>query len=145
MKLPVRLLALLSTLLIPSLALAQYQPGYTQQSGTFFSGGATFGFGFGGAGCANTLCYIGYTIINLINNVAVPLVFALAFIVFLYGIAKAYIFSSGDPEEVKKGHKLVLWGLVAFAVMISIWGLVNIVANTFGLSGIYAPIFPRSY
>lgn len=80
----------------------------------------------------------------MINNVLVPVLFAIAFIVFLYGIARAYIFSGGDPGKVAEGHKLLLWGLVAFVVMISVWGLVNVVANTFGLQGAYAPLLPSS-
>jgi hypothetical protein len=123
----------------------QFAPDYTQQSTTFYTYGTTGGFwggGFGGAGCVDTICYISNVIIFTINSVLVPLIFAIAFIVFLYGIAKAYIFSQGDLEAVSKGHKLILWGLIGFAVMISIWGLVNIVANTFGLGGQYVPNAP---
>jgi hypothetical protein len=87
---------------------------------------------------------VAQNILYLINNVLVPVLFAIAFIVFLYGIARAYIFSGGDPEKVKEGHKLLLWGLIAFVVMISIWGIVNVVANTFGLAGSYAPQTPSS-
>ncbi len=130
---------LLAGFLIPGLVFAQ---SYTQQTTTFFSGGlvGTNGYGI----CANSICGIATTILYIINSVLVPVLFAIAFIVFLYGIAKAYIFSAGDPEEVKKGHKLLLWGLIAFAVMISVWGLVNVVANTFGLTGGYAPMMPTS-
>ncbi len=113
---------------------------FTQTTQTFFSGGVVGGQFFGG--CLGTICSVASTILYIINSVLVPLIFAVAFIVFLYGIAKAYIFSSSEPEEVKKGHTLILWGVVAFAVMISIWGLVNIVANTFGLAGYYAPPLP---
>lgn len=84
------------------------------------------------------------TILFLINGVLVPVLFAVAFIVFLYGVAKAYIFSHGEPGEVEKGHKLILWGLIGFAVMISLWGLVNVVAGTFGLSGFGAPSLPTT-
>ncbi|MCR4276079.1 MAG: pilin [Candidatus Parcubacteria bacterium] len=105
----------------------------------------SFGLGITiGNVCTNTLCAVAQNILYLINNVLVPLLFAIAFIVFLYGIAKAYIFSAGDPEAVKQGHKLLLWGIIAFVVMISIWGLVNVVANTFGLAGYYAPPTPSS-
>ena len=116
---------------------------YTQQTTQFFTGGV---FGIPGAvgGCASNICYVASTIINMINNVLVPVLFAIAFIVFLYGIARAYIFSGGDPGKVAEGHKLLLWGLVAFVVMISVWGLVNVVANTFGLQGAYAPLLPSS-
>ena len=120
-----------------------YTQPYTQSTVTFFSGGV----GGGPLGsCASSLCGVASTILYIINNILVPLLFAIAFIVFLYGIYKAYIYSAGDPEEVAKGHKLVLWGLIAFAVMISIWGLVNVIANTFGLNGVYGPgRLPSSY
>ena len=87
---------------------------------------------------------VAQNIINIINGILVPVLFAVAFIVFLYGIARAYIFSGGDPEKVKDGHRLLMWGLIAFVVMISIWGLVNVVANTFGLAGSFAPPTPSS-
>ncbi|MBU6490756.1 hypothetical protein KGQ25_01120 [Patescibacteria group bacterium] len=95
--------------------------------------------------CVAGICTVAETILYLINSVLVPLLFAIAFIVFLYGIAKAYIFSGGDPEKIKDGHKLVLWGLIGFVVMISLWGLVNVVSNTFGLAGYGAPSTPTSY
>ena len=95
--------------------------------------------------CTSAICDVAYTVLYLINDVAVPVLFAVAFIVFLYGVAKAYIFSKGEPAEVAKGHKLILWGIVAFVVMISIWGLVNVVSSTFGLDGFFAPNTPTSY
>lgn len=94
--------------------------------------------------CSTTICAVATNLIYLINGVLVPVLFAISFIVFLYGIAKAYIFSSGDEEGVKQGHKLLMWGIIGFVVMISMWGLVNIVANTFGLAGAYAPPTPSS-
>jgi hypothetical protein len=105
----------------------------------------SIGFGSGDACVGNYIECLGTGIINVINGIFVPVLFAIAFIVFLYGIAQAYIFSKGDKTAVEQGHKLVLWGIIAFAIMISVWGLVNVVANTFGLSGYYAPIPPTSY
>ena len=81
-----------------------------------------------------TLALIGANIIVLINNVLVPLVFAIAFIVFLYGVATKYILSNGDEGKVKEGHTLILWGIIGFVVMVSLWGIVNVVANTFNLN-----------
>lgn len=88
------------------------------------------------------LCGIASLIIYLINTVLVPLLFAVAFIVFLYGIAKTYIFSHGEPGEVEQGHKIILWGLVGFFVMVSVWGMVNVIATTFGLNQVGSPTTP---
>lgn len=113
---------------------------------TFASAAWSFSFSIGsGDACVSSyIGCLGTQIINIINGVLVPVVFALAFIVFLYGIAKAYIFSAGEPEEVAKGHKLLMWGIIAFVVMLSLWGLVNVVAGTFGLGGVSAPQTPSS-
>lgn len=98
-----------------------------------------------GSGCVTGICGIANTIIYLINSVLVPLIFALAFIVFLWGVYKAYILSHGEAAEVSEGHKLILWGVIGFVVMVSLWGMVNVVANTFNLTGINAPTPPVSY
>ena len=105
----------------------------------------SFGISIGTGSCASSICALGSTILYIINSILVPVLFAVAFIAFLYGIVKAYIFSAGNEEEVKKGHQLILWGIIGFVVMISLWGLVNIVANTFGLAGYSAPVLPMSY
>lgn len=84
-------------------------------------------------------------IISIINNILVPLLFAVAFIVFLWGIFKAYILNAGDEAGREQGHKLVLWGIIGFVVMLSLWGLVNVVSGSFGLQNYTAPPPPTSY
>lgn len=91
------------------------------------------------------ICSVASNIVYLINSVLVPLLFAVAFLMFLYGVAKTYIFSHGESGEIETGHKIILWGVIGFVVMLSLWGLVNVVANTFGLTGISAPPLPTSY
>ena len=94
--------------------------------------------------CAG-ICGVASTVLYLINYVLVPLIFAISFLVFLYGIAKTYIFSRGESGEIAQGHRIILWGLIGFVAMVSVWGMVNVVANTFGLTGVAAPILPTSY
>ena len=72
----------------------------------------------------------GSLIINTINNIIVPVLFAVAFIVFLYGAFKTFILGAGSEEVAKEGKSLMLWGLIGFFVMVSIWGLVNILTGT---------------
>lgn len=81
-------------------------------------------------------------ILSLINDVLVPLIFAIAFIVFLWGVFKYFIAGATEPESRKKGGQLVLYGVIGFAIMVSVWGLVNVVTNTFSLDSQYHPAFP---
>jgi len=139
-----------AVLIAPSLALAQTSV-YSDSSGNFQYTSNNFSIGWGtGAGGAfacgtNNICRVASTIIYIINYVLVPVLFAIAFIVFLYGVFKKYIWSRGDETAVEEGHKLILWGIVGFVVMISLWGLVNVVASSFLLSGYSAPPTPVSY
>lgn len=140
--------ALLSVPLLATAASVYVGPegvGYSNNSGStqIFLGSGQGGMPFVCNG--NTICRVASTFLYIINYVLVPLLFAVAFIVFLYGVATKYIFSHGDKGKVEEGHKLILWGLVGFAVMVSLWGLVNVVINTFGLAGYRAPLPPTSY
>ncbi len=68
--------------------------------------------------------------INLINNVAVPLIFALAFLVFIWGVFQYFIAGAGNEEKRDTGKQFMLYGIIGFFVMISVWGLVRILTGT---------------
>ena len=80
-----------------------------------------------------SLFQAGTEITRLINTVLVPLVFAIAFIVFIWGIFQYFIAGGHDEEAKEKGRSLMLYGIIGFFVMIAVWGLVNILVNTFDL------------
>ncbi len=81
-------------------------------------------------------------IVNFINNVLVPLIFAVAFIVFLFGVFRYLIAGAANPESRKNGQQLVMYSLIGFAVMISVWGLVNLLVGTFGFDSNTRPCLP---
>ena len=81
-------------------------------------------------------------VINLINNVAVPLLFAVAFIVFIYGVFK-YFISGGGEKGKKEGLNLVFYGIIGFFIMVSVWGLVHILIGTVQTNNLQ-PTFPQA-
>ncbi len=64
----------------------------------------------------------------------------LALVVFFWGLAK-FIYSAGDPEAVKNGKQLMIWGIVGIFVMVSLFGILVILGNTFNLE-IGIPLLP---
>lgn len=87
----------------------------------------------------NNFADVGQFIINFISNILVPVIFALAFIVFIWGAFQAFIVGATSDEAATKGKNLMLWGLIGFFVMVSIWGLVNILTGTFQFGNNVAP------
>jgi heme/copper-type cytochrome/quinol oxidase subunit 4 len=73
-------------------------------------------------------------LIGIINTVVVPIIFALAFIVFLWGVVNYYFLSGDDEGKRSEGHQFILWGIIGMVVLVSVWGLVNMLLSTLGLA-----------
>lgn len=67
----------------------------------------------------------------IIGNL-VPLLFAIAVVGFIWGVIQM-VLNPEDAEKRKQGKMYMVWGIVGLFVMLSIWGLVQILANTFGI------------
>lgn len=75
--------------------------------------------------------------IGRIVNLAIPIVFALALLVFFWGLVK-YIW--GGAEDKDKAKNLMIWGVVALFVMAAIWGLVAWLGSTLNIDQEAAPV-----
>ncbi len=115
-------------------------PGLGFLNGNTNSSGTSFGFSTKSS-CNGATGYA-IIILGIINTILVPLIFAISFIVFLWGMFKYFIAGGANPEEQAKGWKLLMYSIVGFAAMISIWGLVNIILHTFNLAST-APPYPQ--
>lgn len=73
------------------------------------------------------------SIIGIINGILVPVLMAIAFIVFLFGIYKYFIYGASNESDKAEGRKFAMWGIIGFVIIISVWGLVSIVSGAFGL------------
>jgi O-antigen/teichoic acid export membrane protein len=55
----------------------------------------------------------------------------IATLVFMWGIIR-YVSAGGDEDKIKEGRNFMIFGIIGLAVMISVWGLVFLLTNTFG-------------
>ena len=81
-------------------------------------------------------------IIGIINSVLVPLVFSLAFLLFLWGVFQYFISGATNEEKRDEGKKFVMWGIIGFVLMFSIWGIVNLIINSLGFDTRTRPQLP---
>lgn len=78
------------------------------------------------------LQYIICRISELLNTI-VPILIILGVIFFIYGVI-TYVISQ-DEEAKSRGRDLMIYGLIGLLVIVSIWGLVAVLKNTFGIQG----------
>lgn len=84
---------------------------------------------------------LGYAVC-IISNSVIPLIFALALVMFIWGVVQ-YVINSSEEAKKEKGRQFMLWGIIALAVMVSVWGLVHILTNTFGIKNVIPQLQTR--
>lgn len=65
-----------------------------------------------------------------IGNVVIQILIAFAVIYIIFQVIR-YIMNGDKPDERTVIGKGILWGIVGLFVILSIWGLVRILTNTF--------------
>jgi hypothetical protein len=89
----------------------------------------------GAAGLLDTL-----QTFNRILNGLVGLAVLLAILGLFYGLI-LYFFKKGD-EAKHEGIQMMIYGVIAIFVMVSIWGIIRILQGTFGISGQESALTP---
>jgi len=71
--------------------------------------------------------------IGRLVDLALPIVVGIALLAFFWGLVK-FIFAQGDETAKADAKKIMLWGLIALFVMISVWGLVRFIGTALGVN-----------
>lgn len=83
--------------------------------------------------------------VGQIVGMLIPIVIGLAMLAFFWGLFK-YIKSSGEGH--KEGVNVMIAGVAALFVMVSVWGIVQFAQSALGISGttqqIQAPRYPTN-
>ncbi|OGZ44475.1 MAG: hypothetical protein A3J55_04515 [Candidatus Ryanbacteria bacterium RIFCSPHIGHO2_02_FULL_45_17b] len=61
-------------------------------------------------------------------NTIIIFLFLVATVIFLFGVVR-YISAAGDEEKTKEARQMIIWGIIFLAVMVAVWGFVNIVLD----------------
>jgi heme/copper-type cytochrome/quinol oxidase subunit 4 len=80
-------------------------------------------------------------IAGLLNSVVLPTIVALAFLFFIVNAFRYFILGGANPDDQEKARTLAVWGIAAFVVLSSLWGMVNILVRTLDFNN-NAPVRP---
>ena len=70
--------------------------------------------------------------VKSLMGAALPLMVGIALLVFLWGLVR-FLAKGGDSKAVEDGRRLMIWGVVALFVMVSVWGLVGFIQRNLGI------------
>ena len=66
--------------------------------------------------------------LSQVLKLIIPFLVLLATVVFIWGVVK-YITAGGDEKKLEEAKSVILWGIIALAVMLTAWGFVAIVID----------------
>ncbi len=69
------------------------------------------------------------TLLNFFSNSLIPFIFALALLVFIWGMFTYFILGGGDESKREQGKGLIIWAIIGFVLMITIFAIVNLLAG----------------
>lgn len=70
-----------------------------------------------------------------IINALLPIAVGLALLAFFWGLAKfIYNTGKGDTAAVETGRSLMVWGIIALFVIVSIWGIIAFIGRELNIN-----------
>ncbi len=75
--------------------------------------------------------FLGKVVVEIVNPL-ILLLAAVAFVLFLWGVFE-FVAHAGDETKRTEGKRAIMWGLVGLVVIFGVYGILNILTDTFNL------------
>lgn len=69
------------------------------------------------------------------NNVLIPFIIGIGFLVFVWGMFQFFIAGGSNDEAKEKGKSLMIYATLGFVLIIVFWGIINLLASSTGMDG----------
>lgn len=79
---------------------------------------------------------------NLVQNILIPLVLALALLFFIWGVIQYFILGADDEGKRETGRAYMLYAIIGLVAIVAVWGIVNLFAEILGIGFDTAPAAP---
>jgi membrane-associated phospholipid phosphatase len=74
-------------------------------------------------------------ILIFINDVVIPFIIGIGFLVFVWGMFKFFILGGANDEKKEQGKSLMIYATLGFVFIIIFFGVVNLLTESTGLTG----------
>ncbi len=87
---------------------------------------------------------LGTKLLGFVQGTLMPLLYAVALLMFVWGVFKTFILGGADSGKQEEGKQLMMYAVLGFVLMTAIWGIVHFVIGVFGITPTGAIDIPRS-
>lgn len=70
-----------------------------------------------------------------ILNPLIEITFVVALVIFLFGLME-FIRNPSNKDKREQGRSHMLWGVIGFLIMFTVFGIINLLVRTFGIQGV---------
>ena len=78
-------------------------------------------------------------LVDVIINPVILLIFAGGFFLFVWGLV-TFLWTLNEGGETKTGKNHMIWGIVGMLVMVSVYGIITLIDDTFELDIAYPDV-----
>lgn len=71
--------------------------------------------------------------LDFLTGTVIPFLLVIATLFFVWNVTRYFIIGGANEESREKARQLALWGILAFVLITSLWGIVMLVVNGLGL------------
>lgn len=82
-------------------------------------------------------------ILTFTNNILIPFIIGIGFLVFVWGMFQFFIAGGSNDEAKEKGKSLMIYATLGFVLIIVFWGIINLLTSSTGLEGENANNVPK--
>ena len=72
-------------------------------------------------------------IVTYIIDQVLLVIFALGFLLFVYGLVE-FLWNLNSGKDTESGKQHMIWGIVGMVIMVSVYGILDLIDNTFQLN-----------
>lgn len=90
-------------------------------------------------GHAQTVQLFIVNFVAFLGNVIIPFLFGLAFLFLVINVIRFFVIGGSNEEGREKAKALAIYSVLAFVILITFWGIINMLGKSIGLSGVTAP------
>ena len=80
--------------------------------------------------------------IDTLVNALIPIVMALALLLFIWGVIQYFILGADDEGKRETGRAYMLYAIIGLVAIVAVWGIVNLVVQILGTGYGTAPATP---